>query len=76
MSDTLREFNPLTLKTAKTGLKIFELFYLQTHFLENIWRRSVDQKPTNNSPSNIFWNSPLFPSYFQKYESSRRYFLE
>ena len=32
--------------------------------------------PFNNSPSNILWILALFPSYFQNYESSRRYFLQ
>ena len=32
--------NPLTLRAAKRGLTILEIFHLQTHFLENIWRRS------------------------------------
>ena len=41
-------------------------------FFKNIWRRNVDHKPNNNSPSNILWNFTLFPSYLQKYASSRR----
>ena len=57
----------LTLRAAKTGLAILEMFYLQKHFLENIWRRNVDQKSNNNSPSNILLTFALFPSYFQKY---------
>ena len=52
-----------------------EIFNLQTHFLENIWRRNVDRKPDKNSPSNILWIFALFKRYFQKYESSRRHFL-
>ena len=68
--------NLFTLRVAKTGLTILEIFYLQKPFLENIWRRYVDQIPYNKYPSNILWNFVLFPSYFQKYESSRRYFLE
>ena len=68
--------NPLTLRAAKTGLTILEIFYLQKHFLESIWRRNVDQKPNNNSPTNIMLTFALFPSYFQMYEGSRRYFLE
>ena len=43
-------------------------------FIKNIWRRNVYQNITNNSPSNILWEFALFPSYFQKYENSRRYF--
>ena len=43
-------------------------------FIKNIWRRIVYQNITNNSPSNILWKFALFPSYFQKYENSRRYF--
>ena len=31
-----RFLKPLTLRAAKTGFTIFESFYLQTHFLENI----------------------------------------
>ena len=46
-------FNPLTLRAAKTGLTILEIFNLQTHFFENIWRINVDRKPDKNSPSNI-----------------------
>ena len=64
--------NLLTLSAAKKGLMILEISYLQKHFVEKIWRRNVDQKPYNNSPSNILWTFALFPSYFQKYESSRR----
>ena len=67
--------NPFTLRATKTGLTTFEIFYLQKLFQENIWRRHVDQIPHNNPRSNILWNFALFPSYFQKYESSRRYFL-
>ena len=69
-------FNPLTLRAAKRGLTILEIFNLQTHFLENIWRRNVDHKPDKNSPSNILWIFALFKRYFQKYVSSRRHFLE
>ena len=53
-------FNPLTLRVAKTGLVIMELFYLPKHFLEIIWRRNVKQKPNNNSPSNILWIFAVF----------------
>ena len=68
--------NPFTPKAAKTGLPILEIFCLERYFLENSWSRNVEQMPYNNSPSNILWILALFPSYFQKYESSRRYFLE
>ena len=68
--------NPFTLRTAKRGLTILEIFYLQKHFLENIWRKNVDQKSENNSRSNILLTFAWFPSYFQKYESSRRNILE
>ena len=67
-------FNPFTLRAAKRGLTILEIFSLQKHFFENIWRRNVDQKINNNSPWNSSQTFALFPSYFQKYESSRRYF--
>ena len=46
--------NPFTLRAAKRGLPILEISYLQEHFLENIQKKNVDQKPNNNSPSNIF----------------------
>ena len=46
--------NPLTLRAAKRGLTILKISQLQKHFLEIIWGRSVDQKPNNKSPSNIF----------------------
>ena len=68
--------NPFTLRAAKRGLMILEIFCLQKHFLENFWRRNVDQQPNNNSPSNILWTFTLFLSYHQKYERSRRYHLE
>ena len=68
------ELNPFTLIAAKRGLMILEIFSLQKHFFKNIWRRNVDQKISNNSPWNISQTFALFPSYFQKYESSRRYF--
>ena len=68
--------NPLTLRAAKRGLTILEIFNLQTHFLENIWRRNVYHKPNKNSPSNISWIFALFKRYFQKYQNSRRHFLE
>ena len=66
--------NPFALRAAKRGLTILEIFSLQKHFFENIWRRNVDQKINNNSPWNILPTFALFPSFFQKYESSRRYF--
>ena len=66
--------NQLTLRVAKTGLAILEIFYLQRYFLGNIWRRNVDHKPNNNPPSNILWTFALFLSYFQKYERSSRSF--
>ena len=46
-------FNPLMLTAAKTGLTILEIFPFQKYYLENIWRRYVNQKSNNNSPSNI-----------------------
>ena len=51
-------FNGLThlhSERPKRGLTILEILYLQSHFLENIWRRIVYQKSNNNSPSNILW---------------------
>ena len=68
--------NPLALRAAKRGLTILEIFNLQTHFLENIKRRNVDHKSNKNSPSNILRIFALFKRYLQKYESSRRHFLE
>ena len=68
--------NPFTLTASKTGLTVLEIFYLQKHLLENIWIRNDGQKPYNNSPSVFLWNFAFFPSYFHKYESSWRYFLE
>ena len=68
--------NPFTLRAAKTGQTLLEIFYLQKHFLEKIWRRNVFHKPSNNSTSNILWSFALFASYFRKYESSRRHFPE
>ena len=59
-------FNPLTLRAAKTGLTILEIFYLQMHFLENIRRRNVHQKPHNKSRSNILQSFAYFLSYFRK----------
>ena len=47
--------NPLTLEAAKTGLMIWEISYLQNHFMGNIWRRNDDQKLNSNSASNILW---------------------
>ena len=67
--------NLITLRAAKTGLTILEIFYFRSHFLENIWRRNVDPKSNNNSPSISLRTFALFPSYFQKHESSRWYFL-
>ena len=69
-------FNPFTLRAAKTRQTILDIFFYQKHFLENIWRRNVAQKSNNNSHSNILWTFALFLNYFQKYESSRRHFLE
>ena len=65
-----------TLRAAKRGLMSLEIFYLQKHFFENIWRRIDDQKTNNNSPSNSLRTSAIFTSYFQKYESSRRFLQE
>ena len=66
--------NPFTLRAAKRGRTILEIFPFQKQFFENISMRNVDQKTNNKSPSNILWNFASFPSHFQKYESSRRYF--
>ena len=68
---TTHSINPLTLRAAKTGLTIWEIFYLQKHFLENIWRRNDDQKLNNNSPSKCLWTFVSFPNYFQKYEKKQ-----
>ena len=64
------------LTAAKTGLTILYIFFYQGIFLENIWRRNVNQSSNDNSPSNILITFALFPSYLQKYESSRLHFLE
>ena len=66
-----RTFNPLKLRPAKTGLTNLEMYYSRKHFLENIWGRTVYQKPNYNSLSHILWIVALFSSYFLKYESSR-----
>ena len=66
-----RTFNPLKLRPAETGLTNLEIYYSRKHFLENIWGRTVYQKPNYNSLSNILWIFALFSSYFLKYESSR-----
>ena len=42
-------FNPFTLRVAKKGLTILDIFIEQKHFL----RRNINQKSKNNSPSNI-----------------------
>ena len=68
--------NPLTLRTAKTGLALLEIFIKQKHFWEKLWRRNVNQTPSNNSSPNILWTFALIPNHFQKYESSRRSFPE
>ena len=47
------DVNPLPLRTAKTGLTILVIFFLQKHFSKNISKRNVNQKLNNNSPSNI-----------------------
>ena len=44
------DLNPFTLRAAKRGLTILEIFSLQKHFFENIWRRNVDHTINNNSP--------------------------
>ena len=56
--------------------RFWKYLIYKRHFLENIWRRNVDQKPNNNSPSSILWTFALLKRYFQKYEISRRYLLE
>ena len=68
--------NQFTLWAAKTDLRILEILHRQKFYLKRIWGRKVNQKPKYNSPSNILWTFALFPSYFQNYESSRRYFPE
>ena len=57
----------------KEAWRFWKKNYLQK---QNIWRSNVDQKPKNNSPSNILWTFGLTTNYFQKYESSRQYILE
>ena len=56
--------NPLTLRVAKTGLTILEIFYLQKHILENMSRGKVHQKPQNNPHSNILRRFPMIPKLF------------
>ena len=48
----------LTHYDSETGLTILEIFHLQKHFFENISRRKVNQKPQNNSHSNILQTFP------------------
>ena len=48
------QINPFTLRAAKRGLTILEIFQLQKLLHKNIGRRNVDQKPNNNSAWNIF----------------------
>ena len=67
-----RVFNPFILNAARTSWMILEIFYLQKHLLGRTHRRNVYQKPHNISCSNILKTFTLFPSYFQKYENSRR----
>ena len=65
-------FNPLTLRVAKTGLTIWEIFYLWKHFLEIIWRRNVDQKLINKQQlsfkyfANLRFIPMLFPKVWKK----------
>ena len=40
-------------REAKTGLTILDIFFVQKFFLENISKRNVNNKPNNNSTSNI-----------------------
>ena len=44
-------FNPSTLIATKTDLSILEIIYLQKHFLENLWRRNVDQIFFSHTPT-------------------------
>ena len=40
------------------------------HILKNIWRKNVSPNSIHYSPSNIFWISCFFQSYFQIYNRS------
>ena len=68
--------NPFMPIAAKYNLTILEIFFSQGHILVKVWMRNVLQKSIHNFRSNILWSFASFPSYLQKYESSRRYFLK
>ena len=40
-------------RVAKTGLTILVIFYLQSHVLRKNYKKNINQKPHNNSRSNI-----------------------
>ena len=51
LSEQKKTINPFALRAAKRGLTILEIICLQKHFLKNILRGNVNQKPNKNSPS-------------------------
>ena len=66
---TSTNLNPLALRAANTGLTILLIFSSQKRF----YQKYLKEKCLSEY-SNILWEFALFPSYFQKYENSRRYF--
>ena len=66
LNHSISNLNPFTLRAAKRGLTIWEIFSLQKHFFLNIWERNVNQKTNNKSPSNILWNFAFISKLFSK----------
>ena len=58
--DVQQSFIWITLRAAKSGLTILEIFYLQKHSLENIWRRNVDQSGQTTILLQIFCELSLY----------------
>ena len=67
---------PLTLRAAKTGLTILDFFFYKSVF-RKIFEGEMSTRSQTTTLLQIFCELSLHSQViFQKYESSRRYFLE
>ena len=57
------------LSFGRNNLLIFAKYFSQKHtsICDNIWKRNVHQIITNNSPSSILSNHPLYCEEYQRY---------
>ena len=67
--------NPFTLRKAKTGLTILEIFYSQTHFFGKHLKEKCITEATQQLSYKYLRNFTLFASYYQMYERIKQTIL-